>query len=96
MCRNIRLLHHFTPPTTQAEIHDAALQFVRKVSGMTKPSVADQEVFASAVTEIATSTQRLLDRLSVRGSPRTREGERDKAKLRWKRREERVKRSPLL
>jgi hypothetical protein len=83
MCRNIRVLHHFEPPTTEEEIRSAALQFVRKVSGATKPSQVDAEVFARAVDEVATSTTRLLASLSSRGQARTREGEKAKAKARW-------------
>lgn len=83
MCRNIRLLHHFTPPTTLDEIDDAAVQFVRKVSGIGKPRVEDQVAFERAVAEISEATKRLLDALPERGVPRTREGEREKAKRRW-------------
>ncbi len=87
MCRNIRVLHHFEPPTTPEEIHDAALQFVRKVGGLDRPGQADEAVCARAIEEIAGSTARLLDGLSARGQVRTREGERDKARERWRRRE---------
>jgi hypothetical protein len=93
MCRNIRVLHHFQPPTTKAEIRDAALQFVRKVSGSTRPVLADEAVFASAVDEITASTERLLGALSIRGEARTRDGERAKAAMRWKMREAREARS---
>jgi hypothetical protein len=82
MCRNIRILHHFEPPTTEEEIHDAALQFVRKVSGMRKPARDNQDTFERAVGEIAASTTRLLRSLSARGPVRTREGEREKARAR--------------
>ena len=57
MCRNIRVLHNFQPPTTRDEIQAAALQFVRKVSGAAKPSAADQEAFEKAVTEVAAITE---------------------------------------
>jgi hypothetical protein len=87
MCRNIRVLHHFEPPTTDEEIRAAALQYVRKVSGLTKPIAADAEAFARAVDEVAASTQRLLAALPTRGRTRTREGEREKARVRWERRE---------
>src|SRR5690349_14158013 len=89
MCRNIRVLHHFEPPTTEDEIRAAALQYVRKVSGLNKPSSAHQEAFDRAIDEIATSTSRLLGGLPSRGPARTREGERDAARARWKLREAR-------
>ena len=92
MCRNIRVLHNFEPPTTPAEIRDASLQFVRKVSGLNKPSAADEAVFARAVDEIAASTERLLAQLACRGTVRSREGERDKARARWTMREARLPR----
>jgi hypothetical protein len=87
MCRNIRVLFHFEPPTTHDEVHAAALQYVRKVSGAQKPSAADREAFDRAVVEIAEATERLLDALTPRGPARTREGEREKGKARWKKRE---------
>ena len=87
MCRNIRVLHNFQPPTTPEEIRDAALQFVRKVSGINKPSHADEATFVRAIDEIAASTERLLGTLLARGSVRTRELERAKARARWKMRE---------
>ncbi|MCA9590155.1 MAG: DUF2277 family protein [Myxococcales bacterium] len=89
MCRNIRTLHHFEPPTTPEEIRAAALQYVRKVSGATKPTIADREIFERAVDEVAATTERLLTALSVRGVPRTREGEREKARERGRKRVER-------
>jgi hypothetical protein len=85
MCRNIRILHHFEPPTTPEEIRAAALQFVRKVSGTTKPVKADQAAFDRAVDAITAATTRLLDDLEPRGTPRTREGEAAKARARWDR-----------
>lgn len=91
MCRNIRLLHHFEPPTTDDEIHEAALQYVRKVSGLQAPSKTDQAAFAHAVDTIATATKELLGSLGMRGAPRTREGEREKAKERWVKRETRIR-----
>jgi len=87
MCRNIRVLHHFEPPTTPEEIHAAALQYVRKVSGSTKPSQANTAAFEAAVEAVAAVTTRLLEQLESRGEPRTREGELAKARLRWERRE---------
>ncbi|MFO0676504.1 MAG: DUF2277 domain-containing protein [Polyangiaceae bacterium] len=89
MCRNIRVLHHFEPPTTEEEIRAAALQYVRKVSGSTKPAVADVAAFEEAVDAVARATTTLLGTLSSRGAVRTREGEIEKARLRWKRREAR-------
>lgn len=86
MCRNIRILHHFEPPTTPEEVHAAALQYVRKVSGTTKPSQANQAAFDAAVEAITAVTTTLLDSLEARGAPRTREGEAAKAKARWERR----------
>jgi hypothetical protein len=86
MCRNIRVLHNFEPPTTPEEIRAAALQFVRKVSGATKPSIATQVVFDGAVDEIAATTERLLAALPPREPHRTRENERARARLRWARR----------
>ncbi|MEZ4309551.1 MAG: DUF2277 domain-containing protein [Polyangiaceae bacterium] len=91
MCRNIRLLHHFEPPTTEGEIRDAAIQFVRKVSGVNAPGVADKEAFEKAVAEIAATTTALLGGLSARGPARTREGEREKARVRWARREKQMR-----
>ena len=87
MCRNIRVLHHFEPPSSPEEIRAAALQFVRKVSGLNKPSAADEAVFQRAIDEVTGTTERLLGALPVRGVPRTREREREKARLRWKKRE---------
>ncbi len=87
MCRNIRVLSHFEPPTTVEEIRDAALQYVRKVSGVQKAKLADEAAFDAAVAEIAASTERLVRSLSPAGPPRTREGERLKAKARWALRE---------
>lgn len=86
MCRNIRVLHNFAPPTTPEEIRAAALQFVRKVSGAAKPSTANHAAFDQAVEEIARSTERLLASLPARVPQRTREGERERARLRWSRR----------
>lgn len=92
MCRNIRVLYNFEPPTTQEEIRAAAEQFVRKVSGLTRPPAADVEAFERAVDEVAASTRRLLGSLSANTAVRTREGEREKAKARWVQREARIRR----
>jgi hypothetical protein len=91
MCRNIRVLHHFQPPTTPDEIQAAALQYVRKVSGSVTPLVGDRETFDRAVQEVAAITERLLGSLTPRGPVRTREGEREKARARWARRELRIR-----
>ena len=82
MCRNIRVLHNFDPPATSEEVHSAALQYVRKVSGMTKPSQANQEVFDRAVHEIAHLTQHLLDDLVTTVAPKDREVEAERRRAR--------------
>jgi hypothetical protein len=87
MCRNIRVLHHFEPPTTPDEMRAAALQYVRKVSGMNAPSGADGPAFEAAVNEVTLATEKLLGALPPRGKVRTREGEKEKARARWARRE---------
>jgi hypothetical protein len=87
MCRNIRVLHHFDPPTTKEEMRAAALQYVRKVSGTNKPKASDERDFARAVDAVAVATERLLAALHANGPARTREGEREKARARWKKRE---------
>jgi hypothetical protein len=73
MCRNIRSLHNYDPPTTEAEVHDAALQYVRKISGSTKPSQANVETFERAVEEVALATSRLLAGLVTSAPPKNRE-----------------------
>ena len=82
MCRNIRQLHNFEPPATTDEVRAAALQYVRKVSGTTKPSQANQAAFDAAVEEIAHATQHLLDHLSTAAPPKNREEEAAKARAR--------------
>jgi len=82
MCRNIRTLHNFEPPATEDEIHASALQYVRKVSGFTKPSQANAEAFEHAVDEVAALTARLLDQLVTNAPPKDREVEATKAKAR--------------
>jgi hypothetical protein len=89
MCRNIRVLHNFDPPTTPDEIRAAALQYVRKVSGVNKPAAAHEAAFARAIEEVAAATTRLLGELPARAPARTREGEKEKARVRWQRREAR-------
>jgi hypothetical protein len=82
MCRNIRTLHNFEPPATSEEIHASALQYVRKVSGSTKPSHANEEAFDRAVEEVAAITARLLDELVTSAPPKDREAEAAKARAR--------------
>lgn len=86
MCRNIHTLHNFEPATTDDEVHAAALQFVRKVSGSTKPSKANAEAFDHAVAEIAHITRHLLDDLVSSAPPKNREVEAAKARERAARR----------
>lgn len=86
MCRNIRTLHNFDPPATSDEVQAAALQFVRKVSGTTKPSAANQAAFDEAVHEIAHITQHLLDQLVTNAPPKNREVEAAKARERAQKR----------
>ena len=90
MCRNIRVLHNFDPPATGDEIRAAALQYVRKVSGAAKPSVANAEAFARAVESVAHSTEHLLEALISAAPPKDREAEKAKARDRWRKREERM------
>jgi hypothetical protein len=82
MCRNIRPLHNFEPPATAEEAHDAALQYVRKISGYNKPSRANQEAFDRAVEAVTAATTRLLDELVTTAPPKDREVERAKARAR--------------
>lgn len=86
MCRAIRILYNFEPPTTDDEIRAAALQFVRKVSGLRKPSAVDAAAFDGAVDTVAGATRSLLRALRAHTAPRTREGERAKARARGARR----------
>jgi hypothetical protein len=82
MCRNIRPLNNFEPPATSAEVQAAALQYVRKVGGATRPSQANAEAYDLAVREIAEATQRLLDNLTTTAPPKDREAEAVKARAR--------------
>ncbi|MEO8877646.1 MAG: DUF2277 domain-containing protein [Polyangiaceae bacterium] len=86
MCRNIRVLYNFQPPTTHDEIHAAALQYVRKVSGLAKPSAADEVAFAHAIEQVAAATEELLGTIHAKAPVRTREGEREKGRVRWAKR----------
>lgn len=87
MCRNIKTLHHFEPPATREEVEASALQYVRKLSGMTHPNHHNQAAFDRAVKRITETTLQLFDALEAHGPPRTREGEKLKAIERGKKRE---------
>jgi hypothetical protein len=82
MCRNIQTLYNFEPPATEEEVRAAALQYVRKISGFTKPSKANVEAFERAVDDVAAASARLLDELVTSASPKDREVERAKARAR--------------
>jgi hypothetical protein len=82
MCRNIHTLFNYEPPATKDEVRDASLQYVRKVSGSTKPSRANEDAFTLAVDEIAAATQRLLDALVTSAPPKDREIEAERARAR--------------
>jgi hypothetical protein len=82
MCRNIHTLFNFEPSATDHEVRDAALQYVRKISGFTKPSRANEEAFARAVDEVADASKRLLDQLVTSAAPRDREVEAERARAR--------------
>jgi len=86
MCRNIRTLHNFEPPATREEIHDAALQYVRKISGSSKPSQANQEAFERAVEQVTLVTAELLDELVTSAPPKDREAEAAKRRARAEKR----------
>jgi hypothetical protein len=82
MCRNIRTLHNFEPPATESEVDAAALQYVRKISGFTKPSQANQAAFDEAVTAVAHASAHLLEHLTTSAPPKDREIEAAKARAR--------------
>ena len=82
MCRNIHTLYNFEPQATPEEVHDAALQYVRKISGFTKPSKANEQAFHQAVEEVAAASSRLLDALVTAAPPKDREVEAAKARER--------------
>jgi hypothetical protein len=82
MCRNIKVLHNFEPPATRHEVNDAALQYVRKISGASKPSQANEEAFNRAVAVITAATEELLDSLVTTAPPKDREVEAMRAKAR--------------
>ena len=90
MCRNIRTLYHFEPPVSDEEIQAASLQFVRKVSGFTRPSAANQAPFDLAVAEVSEVVQRLLGSLVTAAPPRNREVETAKARARFAERNKRT------
>ena len=82
MCRNIKLLFNFEPPVTEAEVHNASLQFVRKISGFNKPSKSNEEAFQTAIEEIAAASMKLLTSLETHAPAKNREEEAAKAKAR--------------
>lgn len=82
MCRNIKTLHNFQPPATDAEVRASAVQFVRKLSGFTKPSKANEETFNRAVDEVTEAARKLIDSLQTTAPPRDREVEAMKAHAR--------------
>jgi hypothetical protein len=82
MCRNIKMLFNFDPPVTPEEVHAASLQYVRKISGFTKPSKANEAAFLAAIEEVAAASSRLLRSLETTASPKNREEEAAKAKAR--------------
>jgi hypothetical protein len=82
MCRNIHTLFNFEPPATEDEVRGAALQYVRKISGFTKPSQANEQAFDAAVEEVAAATQRLIDALVTNAAPKDREVEAERARTR--------------
>jgi hypothetical protein len=86
MCRNIKTLHNFEPPATAEEIESAALQYVRKISGSTKPSKANEAAFARAVEEVTAASTRLLDELVTSAPPRDRGVEAARARARAEKR----------
>lgn len=86
MCRNIKLLFNFAPPTTHDEIRAAALQFVRKVSGFNKPSKANEAAYVAAIEQITAASATLLDSLETSAPPKNRDEEAAKARLRYVRR----------
>jgi hypothetical protein len=82
MCRNIRTLHNFDPPASEPEVNAAALQYVRKISGYTRPSQANQAAFAEAVAAVAAASMKLLGELTTAAPPKSREVEAAKARAR--------------
>ncbi len=91
MCRNIRTLHHFDPPATPEEIRASAIQFVRKLSGVQKPSKVNEKAFDRAVNKVMKATEELFESLEVHGPPRDREEEKRKAKERGMKRDQQLR-----
>ncbi len=87
MCRNIKTLHHFEPPATPEEIHASAVQFVRKLSGMPKPSKVNEAAFERAIRKVQAATEELFESLHVHGPPKDRETEKVKARERGQKRD---------
>jgi hypothetical protein len=87
ICRNIKVLHHFEPPAKRDEIQASALQYVRKLSGLQKPSKANEKAFNRAVEKVLRATEELFDSLEVQGAPHDREEEKRKAQERGKKRD---------
>ncbi|HEX7497788.1 MAG TPA: DUF2277 domain-containing protein [Candidatus Limnocylindrales bacterium] len=94
MCRSIQPLHNYEPPTTVDEVSAAALQYVRKISGMTRPAGANQAAFSLAVEAVAAATQQLLDALVATTPPHDRTVERRRARARWERRQSPTEAAP--
>lgn len=90
MCRNIRTLFNFDPPVSEEELRDAALQYVRKISGMRAPSQANARAFDRTVQDVTVASRRLMDRLATNAPPRDRDEERAKARARWEQRAKRL------
>ena len=90
MCRNIRTLFNYDPPVSEDELRDAALQYVRKISGMRAPSQANTEAFDRAVADITAASRRLMGGLATNAPPRDRDEERTKARARWEKRTARM------
>ncbi len=95
MCRNIRTLHHFEPPATEEEVRASALQFVRKLTGMREPSKHNAQPFNKAIEKVVKATHELFDALEVHGPPRSREHEKEMAKLRGQKRDEAMRKKVL-
>ena len=91
MCRNLKPLFNFEPPATEDEIHIASLQFVRKISGFSKPSKANEDIFNEIVGDVSQTVARLLDRLVTKAKPKNRDIEVKKAKIRFEKRLESLK-----
>ena len=84
MCRNIKTLFNFDPPATDEEIHASSLQFVRKLSGFQKPSKANEEAFQKAIDKVSEAARELIDSLVTTATPKNREAEQEKARLRYR------------